>query len=53
LFRMKNGDGNYMRRMVYLLRRSLPEDCSLKWDVNSTSKRLHREHLTITYSIHD
>lgn len=47
-FRMANGDGNYMRRMVYLLRRSLPEDCSLKWDVTGgfpqLEKALHEEY---------
>jgi hypothetical protein len=42
LFRIENGDGDYLRRMVYLLRRSLPEDCSLKWDVTGGFPHLEK-----------
>jgi hypothetical protein len=41
LFRMKHGDGNYMRRMVFMLRHSLP-DCSLKWDVTGGFPQLEK-----------
>jgi hypothetical protein len=41
LFRMEHGDSDYMRRMVFMLRRSLP-DCSLKWDVTGGFPQLEK-----------